>query len=79
MAIFVGAVTSESNVTFLGLRNAEVCGLEWKDIDLENNLLSINRNSLYFKEFGVITKEPKTHNSKRTLTIPQSLVNILNE
>lgn len=64
---------------YLGLRNAEVCGLEWKDIDLQSNLLSINRNSLYLKEFGVFTKPPKTVNSKRTLTIPQSLANLLQE
>lgn len=64
---------------YLGLRNAEVCGLEWKDIDLQSNLLSINRNSLYLKEFGVFTKPPKTVNSKRTLTIPQSLANLLKE
>ena len=64
---------------FLGLRNAEVCGLEWKDIDLQNGTLKIERNSLYFKEFGVITKEPKTKNSKRTMSMPQQLTKILNE
>ena len=49
---------------FLGLRNAEICGLEWKDIDLTKGYLRIERNSLYFRGFGVITKEPKTKKFK---------------
>lgn len=64
---------------FLGLRNGEVCGLEWKDIDLENGILNIQRNTLYFKEFGVVTKEPKTKNSKRSLAMPLQLTEILKE
>lgn len=63
----------------LGLRNAEVCGLEWKDIDFENNLLKIQRNSLYFREFGVVTKVPKTQNSKRTVTMPYQLTEVLRD
>lgn len=64
---------------FLGLRNAEVCGLEWKDIDLDNGILKIQRNSLYFREFGVVTKAPKTQNSKRTITMPAQLTDILRQ
>lgn len=64
---------------YLGLRNAEVCGLEWKDINFENNTLRIARNSLYFREFGIVTKEPKTINSKRVLTMPNSLTAIMKE
>lgn len=64
---------------FLGLRNAEICGLEWKDIDLENGYLRIERNSLYFRGFGTITKQPKTKNSKRTVAMPNTLIEILYE
>ena len=62
---------------FLGLRNAEICGLEWKDIDLNFGVLRIERNSLYYRGIGVVTKEPKTKNSKRTLSIPPQLTEIL--
>jgi integrase len=62
---------------YLGLRNAEVCGLEWNDINFDSEQLSINRNSLYFNGFGVKTKEPKTKNSKRTITMPSMLVTVL--
>lgn len=62
---------------FLGLRNAEICGLEWKDIDLDYGVLRIERNSLYYRGIGVVTKEPKTKNSKRTLSMPPQLTEIL--
>ena len=32
---------------FYGLRRGEVLGLEWKDIDFENQTMSINRTSQY--------------------------------
>ena len=53
--------------------------MEWKDIDFENNLLKIQRNSLYFREFGVVTKVPKTQNSKRTVTMPYQLTEVLRD
>lgn len=62
---------------FLGLRNAEICGLEWKDIDLNLGILKIERNSLYYRGIGIITKEPKTKNSKRALSMPPQLIEIL--
>ena len=44
-------------------------GLEWKDIDFSNNIISVVRTSQYLAGQGIITKEPKTETSKRTLTI----------
>lgn len=65
---------------FLGLRNAEVCGLTWKNIDFENSTISIVQNTIYAgKRFGTITKEPKTKTSKRTIGMPTALVDILKE
>jgi integrase len=68
-----------SLLIFLGLRKAEVCGLTWCDIDFENRTLSVNHNSLYFPKFGIVTKEPKTKRSKRTITLPEQLVTTLAE
>ena len=63
---------------YLGLRKAEVCGLEWSDFDFENNEISINRNSIYVnKDFGIITKTPKTKTSRRTNAIPTDLKSVL--
>ncbi len=64
---------------FLGLRKAEICGLSWSDINLEQKTLSINHNRIYFRKFGVITKGTKTENSKRTLALPDQLVTILSD
>ena len=63
----------------LGLRTCEVAGLEWKDFDFENNEVSIVRNCLYISMFGIITKDTKSENSKRTISIPSSLVELLKE
>lgn len=65
---------------FMGLRSSEVCGLEWKDIDFENRQLSVNRNFSYFgKRFGNREKSTKTKSSKRTITMPSVLMEILRE
>lgn len=62
---------------FLGLRKAEICGLSWSDIDFENHTLSVNHNTLYFKQFGIVTKGTKTQKSKRTIRLPDRMLEIL--
>lgn len=85
---FVRAVMEESNqkkktvlslLIFLGLRKAEICGLSWNDISFENKILRVAHNSVYFPEFGVVTKKPKTKNSERTIRLPEQLVIILSD
>ena len=85
---FVKAVLNETHpvkkaifslLIFLGLRKAEICGLSWNDIDFVNKTLSVTHNCLYFKEFGIITKGTKTQTSKRTVYLPEQLLNILVE
>ncbi len=71
--------TAFSLLIFLGLRKSEIAGLEWDDIDFANNCISINRNSIYVQNFNLITKKPKTINSRRTLSMPQVLVDVLKE
>lgn len=64
---------------FLGLRNAEVAGLAWKNINLLAKTISIVQNTLYVQGFGTITKDPKSEKSKRIIAIPSTLVTILSE
>lgn len=52
---------------FLGLRNGELMGLEWKDIDFQNNVIHIRRESLYLSSKGIYTEDGKTSMSKRTI------------
>ena len=66
-------------VLFMGLRRGELAGLEWKDIDYENKTMTIARSVQDIIGFGLITKEPKTENSKRTISKPDKLIDYLKE
>ena len=66
-------------VLFMGLRRGELAGLEWKDIDYENKTMTIARSVQDIIGFGLITKEPKTENSKRTISMPDKLIEYLKE
>lgn len=54
-------------------------GLEWSDIDWNNKELHIERASQYNSSTGTITKEPKTEDSKRIISISDSLVEMLRD
>lgn len=62
---------------YTGIRNAELHGLRWSDIDFDNNVLHVRRNRLYSQEFGIYEKEPKTKTSIRDIPMPSSLVDDL--
>jgi integrase len=55
----------------LGLRRGEVMGLRWKDIDFENNVLSVRQNLTANPEPTITT--PKTKNSIRDIPMPSSV------
>jgi len=69
--------TSLSLLIYSGIRNGELCGLEWSDIDFKNYIITIRRTSQYCKGYGVITKEPKNATSKRTIKLSQEVFKIL--
>lgn len=58
---------------FTGLRRGELLGLEWKDIDFDNNLISVVRTSAWKKERGIYTDTPKTKSSNRIMKIPDGV------
>ncbi len=62
-----------------GMRRGEVAVLEWGDIDFENGTIHICRTSNHSKSKGIYTKEPKTENSIRTMSISNVLVEQLSE
>ena len=57
----------------MGLRRGELLGLEWGDIDWDNNRINIVRNRVVVDGAPVV-KEPKTKNSKRTVDVPAQLM-----
>jgi len=48
---------------FTGLRSAEVCGLQWKDIDLTNGVLSVNKIVTRICQPSFLRKEGETSSS----------------
>nr|WP_240546016.1 site-specific integrase [Paenibacillus artemisiicola] len=60
-----------------GMRRAEILGLEWKHIDLENGTIDIKQTIPMFKNGLPIIKGPKRKSSFRRIVIPTSLVSEL--
>lgn len=64
---------------FCGLRNGEILGLTWDDIDFKNKTLTVNKVRAFTDKDGMITKSPKTESSNRTISIPDSVLDLLKE
>lgn len=64
-------------VLFTGLRNGEVMGLKWEDIDLNKRIINICRERLYVSTVGVVTDTPKTAESNRAISVPDFVINLL--
>lgn len=64
---------------YSGFRRGEMLGLEWKDVDFENNIISVRRTSNYTAKKGVYTDTTKTCKSQRTLKFPQEIMDMLKE
>ncbi len=57
---------------FTGLRQGELLGLQWGDIDFESRRIYVRRTLQQGKSY-----EPKSHHSKRSVDIPIFLVEML--
>lgn len=66
-------------IAYSGFRRSEMLGLEWKDIDFENNIITIKRTSNYTAERGIYTDTTKTKRSQRVLKISPYIMDILKE
>ena len=62
-----------------GIREAEAAGLEWRDIDFDNQQISIKRTSQYIPGKGMVETTPKSKTSIRTIPISETLVAELRE
>ena len=62
---------------FTGFRRGEMCGLKWDCVDMENRLIHVKNNVTRANKYGLLEKDPKTEKSRRTVEIPQILLNQL--
>ena len=62
-----------------GYRRGELLGLEWKDIDWDNSVVSIRRTSNYNVTHGTYTDTTKTKKSQRSTKFPPVVMNILKD
>ena len=62
---------------FSGFRRGEILGLEWKDIDFENEVISVRRTSCYTAQKGIYTDTTKTRKSQRSMKFPKKIMALL--
>lgn len=65
---------------YMGARKGELLGLEWKDIDFDNNTISIKRAYYYSAiDRAYFTDTPKTKISHRSLKLPAHVMETLSQ
>jgi len=62
---------------YTGFRRGELLGLEWKDFELSNGLVSVKRAAYQSKGLGHYTDTPKSKKSLRTLKLPNEVIDLL--
>ncbi|WP_025728479.1 tyrosine-type recombinase/integrase [Atopobacter phocae] len=63
-------------IAFTGMRKNEAAALMWKDVDLNNNLIKIERN-VAKDRVGYYISEPKTKAGIRTIAIDKETIDLL--
>jgi integrase len=71
-ALFWLAVTT-------GMRQGEILGLKWSDLEWVNKRLHVQRQLQRLKNEGLVFSEPKTSAGKRVIVLSQSVIEKLRE
>jgi integrase len=61
----------------VGLRQSEALGLRWADVNLDEGTLTVRRGIHRVVGQGLVYEEPKAERSRRTLALPNQLVEAL--
>jgi integrase len=59
-----------------GMRRGELCGLQWRDVDLDQASIGVER-SLEETNAGLRVKSPKSRHGRRRISLPASVVETL--
>jgi len=62
-----------------GARRGEIAGLTWKNVDLNDNRISVVKNLGRITGKGLVSRNPKTNRSRRSLALSPATVNLLHE
>lgn len=66
-------------LAFTGMRKGELLALTWEDIDLNNNLISINKTLSLNINYQLVTQTPKSKKSNRTISIDPKTSQMIKE
>ena len=70
---------------YTGMRRAELCGLEWSDIDFKKSIITVRRDSVYIPEtpyldtHGIIADTTKNESSTRVIKASTSAMTMLRD
>lgn len=62
-----------------GARRGEILGLKWREVDFVLKRIRICNTVLYTADVGIYEDSPKNEGSKRTITLPDETIELLNE
>ena len=62
-----------------GMRRAEISGLRWKNVDLENGRIKIYEILHRITDMGLVMESPKTERSRRVIEIGEKAVQLLHD
>ena len=57
-----------------GMRLGELLALRWEDVDLRKGVLQVRHTVDYIYRHGLVESEPKTASSRRSITLPQFVI-----
>lgn len=63
----------------LGMRKSEIIAVQWKDIDIDKQTISINKARVKNTDKEYVLKQTKTFDSTRTLHLPSVIIEELGE
>ena len=59
-----------------GMRRSELLGLQWKDIDMDNANLHVQRSLQRINGRGLVVSQTKTQKSRRAIALGTSTVDV---